>query len=87
MGMSRSLLSCCVILGLLGGPVGAAAGLRPLRFGVLPLQSPVALARLFIPLCAHLAKALHRPIVFATAPDFQRFMARALPDTIRHQNR
>lgn len=75
--MRRPMLSCCVILGLLGGPVGAAAGLRPLRFGVLPLQSPVALARLFIPLCAHLAKALHRPIVFATAPDFQRFMARA----------
>ncbi len=75
--MSRPLFWCCVVLGLLGGPVGAAAGLRPLRFGVLPLQSPVALARLFIPLCARLAKALHRPIVFATAPDFRRFMARA----------
>ncbi len=64
-------------LGLLWGPVGACAATQPLRFGVLPLQSPVALARLFIPLCARLAQALHRPIVFATAPDFRRFMARA----------
>ncbi len=65
------------VLGILVGPVGAFAGTQPVRFGVLPLQSPVALARLFIPLCARLAKALHRPIVFATAPDFHRFMARA----------
>ena len=76
-GMDRRLLAGCVALGLLMGPVGAFAGTQPLRFGVLPLQSPVALARLFIPLCARLAKALHRPIVFATAPDFRRFMARA----------
>ncbi len=62
---------------LVVGSVHVFAAVRPLRFGVLPLQSPVALARLFIPLCAHLAKALHRPIVFATAPDFRRFMARA----------
>ena len=75
--MGRTLLTWCVVLGLLTGPVGAYAGTQPLRFGVLPLQSPVALARLFIPLCARLAKALHRPIVFATAPDFRRFMARA----------
>jgi len=58
-------------------PVSAVGGLRPLRFGVLPLQNPVALAHLFIPLCARLAKAVGRPVVFATAPDFSRFMKRA----------
>ena len=53
------------------------AGASALRFGVLPLQTPVVLARLFMPLCARLAKVLHRPIIFATAPDFKRFMTRA----------
>ena len=53
------------------------AGAPALRFGVLPLQTPVVLARLFMPLCARLAKVLHRPVIFATAPDFKRFMTRA----------
>ncbi|MDA8390928.1 MAG: phosphate/phosphite/phosphonate ABC transporter substrate-binding protein [Gammaproteobacteria bacterium] len=55
----------------------AAATARPLRFGVLPLQNPVSLARMFIPLCARLTHVLHRPVIFATAPDFARFMTRA----------
>ncbi len=59
----------------LAGSVAAAP--RPLRFGVLPLQNPVSLAHMFIPLCAYLTRVLHRPVIFATAPDFERFMARA----------
>ena len=58
-------------------PASALGALRPLRFGVLPLQNPVSLAHLFIPLCERLAKALGRPVIFATAPDFTRFMTRA----------
>lgn len=64
-----------VLLLLMTASAGAATG--PLRFGVLPLQNPVSLAHMFIPLCARLTQALHRPVVFATAPDFTRFMTRA----------
>jgi len=64
-------------LSLVLGLSSSLGAMRPLRFGVLPLQNPVGLARLFMPLCARLTEALHRPVVFATAPDFTRFMARA----------
>lgn len=63
---------------LLGSPLTAAAAPpRPLVFGVLPLQSPVLLAHMFIPLCRRLSRVLQRPVVFATAPDFTRFTKRA----------
>ncbi|MHB8253305.1 MAG: phosphate/phosphite/phosphonate ABC transporter substrate-binding protein [Acidiferrobacter sp.] len=75
--MTHRFLFRFALLGLLIVPVGALGSLRPLRFGVLPLQNPVSLAHLFIPLCERLAKALGRPVIFATAPDFTRFMTRA----------
>jgi len=37
----------------------------------------VSLAHLFIPLCERLAKPLGRPVIFATTPDFMRFMTQA----------
>lgn len=73
LGLRRSGLGLWLVL----MAAGAGAVMRPLRFGVLPLQNPVSLAHMFIPLCARLSRALHRPVVFATAPDFTRFMTRA----------
>lgn len=37
----------------------------------------MVLAPFFMPLCARLAKVQHRPVIFASAPDFRRFMMRA----------
>ncbi|MHB1511916.1 phosphate/phosphite/phosphonate ABC transporter substrate-binding protein [Acidiferrobacter sp.] len=76
-GSLRPLALCVLLLGLMWIPAWGATRASALRFGVLPLQTPVVLARLFIPLCARLATVLHRPVIFATAPDFKRFMARA----------
>ncbi len=58
---------------------GRAAASRPqpyYRFGVLPLQSPTMLARMFLPLADALQQALHRPVQFVTAPNFSSFMRR-----------
>ncbi len=75
----RSVRACLggavLVCGILAG--SACAARRPLRFGVLPLQNPVSLAQMFIPLCAQLTHVLHRPVIFATAPDFERLLARA----------
>lgn len=57
----------------------AAAGLaqrHQYRFGVLPLQSPTMLARMFLPLADALEKSLHRTVQFVTAPSFSSFMRR-----------
>jgi phosphonate transport system substrate-binding protein len=44
--------------------------------GVLPLQSPTKLAKMFLPLCDYLSGKLGMKVVFVTAPDFTRFMQR-----------
>lgn len=44
--------------------------------GVLPLQSPTKLAKMFLPLCDYLSDKLGMKVVFVTAPDFTRFMQR-----------
>lgn len=47
-----------------------------IRFGVLPLQSPTKLARMFMPLLDYLKDKTGKEIAFITAPDFTRFMQR-----------
>lgn len=76
----RPWLATCLLSVLLALHVaGAAAGLaqrHQYRFGVLPLQSPTMLARMFLPLAGALAKSLHRTVQFVTAPSFSSFMRR-----------
>lgn len=65
-----------VVFGAIGASATAATPKPFLRFGVLPLESPVQLARMFIPLTAGMAKALHRRVEFVTAPNFRVYMSR-----------
>ncbi|MDA8384257.1 MAG: phosphate/phosphite/phosphonate ABC transporter substrate-binding protein [Betaproteobacteria bacterium] len=78
----RWVLCCVAMVAMLAA--GGAAAARPqryYRFGVLPLQSPTMLARMFLPLADALQQALHRPVQFVTAPNFSAFMRRVR----RHQ--
>jgi phosphonate transport system substrate-binding protein len=55
------------------GPVHRATYLR---FGVLPSESPIRLAEMFLPLTHGISLYLKRPIEFVTAPSFSMYIAR-----------
>ena len=69
-------LAVAVILLWAGWGGARAAEARYYRFGVLPLQSPTMLAKMFLPLTDALARGLDHPVEFVTAPSFASFMRR-----------
>lgn len=66
-----------LVLMALVGPVLAAEG-APLRFGILPFNSTLALMKTHQPLRQFLQARLGRPVEIFTAPDYQSFLREQL---------
>lgn len=62
---------CWVFLLFSLGAGAASADETPLRFGVMPFNSPQALIRSLQPLTAHLEQQLGRKVVIYTAPNYR----------------
>lgn len=58
--------------------VNAAPANRPLKFGVLPMFSPVTLFDRFAPLRDYLSQRLQREVLLETAPSYETFKQRTL---------
>lgn len=68
----RLLLALALWIAVMPG----AAAPKHYRFGVLPLQSPVKLAEMFLPLTEHLSETTGTTTQFVTAPSFDVYMER-----------
>ncbi len=82
-----SLVAICLSLTPISSPALAESGesknneydLREYyRFGVFPLESPIKLAHLLMPLVDQLEHVLEKPVQFLTAPDISTFNKRAV---------
>ncbi len=68
----RNLMIHALLLALvLGSPAAGASA--PLKVGVLPYNSALALIKVHAPLRDHLSQSLGRPVEIATSPDFNRY--------------
>ena len=74
--LSRLLLLALVLWS--GLSVVAAAESRPLRVGIMPFNSPLALLRTHQPLREHLQRSLNRPVELYTSSDYFTYMNEAL---------
>lgn len=71
--MTRALLALLSLgLFILAGP-GHAADPAPLRLGIMPFNSTLALIKTHQPLRQHLQQALGRPVDIFTSPDYAAF--------------
>jgi phosphonate transport system substrate-binding protein len=75
-----AVVSICLVLAswaYAANPVVTAAPAnRPLKFGVLPMYSPVTLFERFAPVRDYLSKQLQRDILLETAPSYEEFKRR-----------
>lgn len=81
MNSKREFLRAAAAVGLwtaAAGVLGQALPARPLRIGVHPYNSTLALIRIHQPLVRHLENSLGVPVEFYTAPDFNGFVSSLL---------
>jgi phosphonate transport system substrate-binding protein len=65
-----------VLVGLLISPLASRSTENALVFGVYPYLSPNQIVEQFTPLNDHLTKALGRPVMLRSAPNFAKFIER-----------
>lgn len=69
MKLLRYFLSAFALIVWGGGAISAEEGLPPLKLGIMPFNSAVALVKTHQPLVSHLESQLGRKVVILTAPD------------------
>lgn len=72
------LLFVSVLLGLVSARAAMAGGPEPLRIGIMPFNSALALLRTHQPLREHLQRSLKRPVELYTSGDYFTYLNESL---------
>ncbi len=76
--MHRHIMkTLCIILVLTVATIAQAGEGKPLRIGVLPINTTRNMVKLYEPVREYLEESLHQPVVVVTAADFKTFQADA----------
>lgn len=73
-----ALLLLTALFGLVFAPISAAAEPKPLRIGIMPFNSALALLRTHQPLREHLQRGLKRPVELYTSSDYFTYLNEVL---------